>query len=263
LVIVMRTALLASLLGGLCARAAFSQPSAQPAALVGRVLDERTEAPVAQAVLEVPALGLAVRADSTGAVRLAHVPPGAHRVRVRALGYTAVDAVLRFAPAATVESDFLLAPVAPRLSTVRVEAPMTAVGRMRLREFEERRKVGMGKFLDADYFEQNPGRSVGTLIQARVPGLRIVGFGSSEQLFVSGRGRRTNAGGARGCVPRMIVNGLPRDTLQGFRVGALQASEVIGFEFYTPSTVPAQYNIAGQRGGESGSDCGTAIFWTK
>lgn len=82
--ILVRTPRFASLLlVWLFARAA----PAQPAALLGRVLDARTETPALQVVLEVPALGLAVRADSTGAVRLARVPPGAHRVRVRALGY--------------------------------------------------------------------------------------------------------------------------------------------------------------------------------
>lgn len=225
--------------------------SAQPAALVGRVLADRTEAPVSHAVLELPVLGRSARSDSAGVVRLANVPPGAHRVRVRAIGYQAFDAVLRFTAAETLEPDFLLAPTVTLLRPVRVEAALTALGAARLKEFEERRRMGLGKFLDAEYFERNAGRSVASLIVARIGGLTTVGTGSGEQL----RSRRY---GLR-CVPRTIVNGLPVD----MNAGALQASELIGFEFHTQSSVPARYNIAGQKGFPGGSECGTVIFWTK
>lgn len=56
----------------------------------------------------------------------------------------------------------------------------------------------------------------------------------------------------------VVYNGLPGQPM--FDVDALDARDIIGFEFYGTASTPSQYN--GTRGVNM-SSCGTAIIWTK
>lgn len=219
--------------------------SAQPAILSGRVLHGAAEQPVADAIVELAAIGLSTRTDSLGRYRFSAVPVGEHQVAARAVGYDGWTGVLRFSASDTVEVDILLGTALTKLATMRVTAAATdRWTALNLREFEDRRRTGLGRFLTKDYFEANEGQSIGSLIARRFAGLRHNGkFGMQETVYVASRGRK--------CVPSIVLNGLPTNA---FGISLVQATEIFGFEFHTAATAPAIYN----RGA-----CGTFIIWTK
>ena len=235
-------ALMLALLPALC----FAAPlAAQPAILTGRVLHGAAEQPVADAIVELAALGLSTRTDSLGRYQFSAVPVGEHQVEARAIGYDRWTGALRFSAGDTVEVDILLGTALTKLATMRVTAAASdGWTALNLREFEDRRRTGLGKFLTKDYFEANEGQSIGSLIARRIAGLRHNGkFGMQETVYVASRGRK--------CVPSIVLNGLPTNA---FGISLLQATEILGFEFHTAATAPAVYN----RGA-----CGTFIIWTK
>lgn len=219
--------------------------AAQPAILTGRVLHGAAEQPVADAIVELAAIGLSTRTDSLGRYRFSAVPVGEHQVAARAVGYDGWTGALRFAAGDTVEVDILLGTALTKLAKMRVTAAASdGWTALNLREFEDRRRTGLGKFLTKDYFEANEGLSVGSVIARRIAGLRHNGkFGMQETVYVASRGRK--------CIPSIVLNGLPTNA---FGISLLQATEILGFEFHTAATAPAVYN----RGA-----CGTFIIWTK
>ena len=222
--------------------------AAQPVAFSGRVLTGVDERPVPGALVEVPSVRLVTRADSLGRFVFRAVPVGEHAVAVRAIGFDPWLGVLRFTAGDSLDVDVLLGNAVTRLATLRVTASRgDARTQWLLRDFEERRRAGFGKFLTQEYFEANVGASVGSLIARRFAGLRHNGrFGAGETLFVTRRGGT--------CVPQLIINGLPR---QRTDLSLLQAVEVLGVEFHSAATVPAQYNAT------QASPCGTLIVWTR
>ena len=223
---------------------------AQRAMLVGRVLDANSERPVGDAYIELRDLTLRVQLDSSGVFRVRNIAPGAQRVIVRAIGYDSLTVVLKFVANDSIDTDFLLSPIVNTLATVKVKAKAPSQFAMRLREFDERRAFGMGRFLDESFFEDKPGHSVGALLSSRIPGLRTR-RGPGGEFLVSERYGRP-------CAPQTIVNGI---STPGFDLSLIQPSDVIGFEYYTVSTTPLKYSATGDKGG--GSQCGTAIFWVK
>jgi hypothetical protein len=220
--------------------------AAQPVVFSGRVLTGAEEHPVAEAIVEVPSLRLRTRTDSLGRFRMRAVPGGAHTVAVRAIGFDPWLGLLQFAAGDSLEVDVLLGSAITRLATLRVTASRgDARTAWVLREFEDRRRTGLGKFLTEEYFAAAVGASVCHLIAHRLAA-RCVRTENGDALQVTRRGVP--------CFPGLAINGLPRDRTD---LSLLQALEVLGAEFHSAATVPAQYNAT-----QAGS-CGAVIVWTR
>ena len=249
----MRTLALAISIGALASvqvEAHAQRPPAPGALFVGRVLDQSSERPIANARIELRDLNLMALADSSGAFRIRGIGPGAHKVVVRAIGFDSISAVITFRGRDSVDTDMLMSSNLNTLSLVRVEAKLYERYGVRLREFDDRRAFGFGRFLDWQYFNRNAGRPVGPLLTSRIPSLRTRMTRGMEVLTVGGRGRN--------CLPQVIMNGL---VFRDFDLTSINAEDIIGFEYHTTSTTPLQYNMTGNA--QAGAHCGTAIFWTK
>ncbi len=48
---------------------------------------------------------------------------------------------------------------------------------------------------------------------------------------------------------------------EGLDLNSINAADIIGFEYYTPTNTPLRYNSTGN--GALGAQCGTAICWMK
>ena len=184
---------------------------------------------------------------------------------VRAIGFDSLVTDLQVTSTDPLDVEILLTPVAQRLATVKTSATIVD---LRLAEFEERRALGFGRFLDARDFERNPGSQVDVVIIGKIPGIRTTRKAGKMVLTSSRNGKL--------CYPQIIVNGLSlwngvmrgsggpggiiRETML-FDINTLRTDEIVGFEWHNPASTPARYNATS--GGDDGSFCGTAIIWTK
>ena len=149
-----------------------SDARAQPfGTLIGRVLNEATEIPLAGAAISIPGIGLAASSDSSGEFRLSRVPGGRQIVWVRRVGFGAISTVVNFTPGDTVEYEFMLLPAIGRLPEVEVTA--VALARGKLVEFDDRRRAGFGHFITGDQLEKMDGRQLSEIL-ATVPGQTIL-----------------------------------------------------------------------------------------
>lgn len=231
---------------------------AQSSILKGRVVSAIDERPVAGAYVEFLALGLRTRTDSTGAFRMELQSSGQNQLQVRALGYDSLVALLTFVPGDSIDAEFLLATSGALLAPVRVSAATDGINSLRLGEFDERKKSGLGRFVDGSIFEVNRDRQLAVVLLERVPGLRTRRRGAKMVLETQRDGRS--------CFPQIIVNGLSMFNGGGeafeIDINSFLTSDVLGMEFYTPSNTPAKYN-GSALGPRDGASCGTVVLWTK
>ena len=108
-----------------------------------------------------PGLARGARADAMGEARIT-IPSGTHRIRVRFLGYAAADTSLTFA-GDTSGVVFQIERTVLTMDAVEVKAP----GPTRLKDFEYRRRVGIGKYLTVDELQKEGTRPFGIVAMTR------------------------------------------------------------------------------------------------
>jgi len=252
-----------------CYAASAANVYSQPGTLSGRVVEDGKERPLPGATITLTDLNVSTRSDSVGKFALPNIPAGRHFILVRAVGYRPFTADLTFRAKEFVEADFLLTPFTVLLDTLNIAAKSGAPWRIKLAEFEERRQVGIGKFLTADVFQNADGRPPSSIIQAYVAGVRIF-QSNGRRILASARGQgpspRANESfqkAPKGCLMQIVMNGIPLytglDSQEVFDFDALNSLDIIGFEWYSVANTPSRY--AGTTGGAS--SCGTVIIWTK
>ena len=223
----MLRALLAALCVGVAAPLGAQTPTAT-SLFTARILDARTERPIAQASILLPGLERTARSDSLGNVRLTQLPAGKHVALVQAIGYDSLLFAIDVAQSDTAEADLMLTPIAQQLGTVKVEAT-GGMRAARMAEYEERKKIGLGTFMDSTAFQEFPGTPLADVLNRRLPGPRF-------------RGRR--------CV---VLDGVP---VVGSDPNLVLPEEIAALEVHTRATVPAKY------GGSAG--CGVVVLvWRK
>ena len=261
-------------LGLAVALAAASTPAAAQglSSVVGKVLHDENERPIAGAEVSISGALLKATTDSAGAFRLTAVPAGKQIVWVRKIGFNPVSAVLTFVAGETIDSDFLLAPSTTRLPEVEVRADAPVAPK--LAEFEERRKAGFGHFLTGPTLEKMEGRRLSEVL-ATIPGPSILRGTTNAAWVVGGRGPVSllRNGGAitemdrrKGANPGLCYSAVVLDGIyvyQGhdgetlFDINSIQSAEIAGIEVYaSTATIPVKYN--GTR-----STCGLVVIWTK
>jgi hypothetical protein len=151
--------------------------------LIVGVSDAATGQALRGAEVVFPELGRTSRTDGLGEARLAGIPTGSHRIRVRYLGYAAADTMLPFL-GDTSGVVFRLERNAVKMEAVEVKA----VGPSRLREFDQRRLIGLGKYMTVDQLDKEGNRDFGTVAMSRFPGLRVVHDGDGRPHVASMRG---------------------------------------------------------------------------
>ena len=202
--------------------------------------------PVAGA--RVVVLGTAREATSgnSGQVTLATLPEGSYTLETRALGYQPLRTVVDLDGSAPTEAELTLATLPPAVDTMRVRADRMAVP---LAEFERRRKLGFGHFLDeaqitarapnnvADVFRQTPG-------VVTMPGQ----FGR-DRVLLRGTGMTGD------CPPAVFLNGLLIPNEDGDLDAIVNARDVRAVEVYArTASVPLQF--------QTRNGCGSVVIWT-
>jgi hypothetical protein len=238
------------------------------AALTGLVVDS-AQRPVADAEISLPDLPKGSRSNDRGAFRLDDIPPGAHRVTVRRLGYGPLDTTIAFRANQTVDRRIHLTRVVA-LDSVSVVASHYVIP-----SFEEHRKMGFGQFLTREQLAKQAGRKMADILRELptvniVPGTAGRGWLTSKRVGVAQRQGIVRtlhwadslAGAPAGrCYVRvyldnvLVYRGRPHEQL--FDVNSLAPEQIEAVEFYASQIqTPARY-------GGPDSVCGVLVIWTR
>lgn len=242
------------------------------ATLAGTVLTDSTEKPIFNAEIAIAVLQLTVRTDSAGNFTMAGITPGRYTVAVRAVGFAALSMPMTFGTRERVEADLLLRAAPQTLDRVDVTAVKGSGNHPRIAEFDERRKVGLGKFITQDEFDKESNRKLVDILTGKFGGLGSTTFGNRRALISNRglgsvsmlpRGDATDAalGAKTRCYVQVIVDGILR---YGSRKGeplldidTIDPAQIAAAEYYTVSQLPAQFNVGG------GAPCGTLVVWLR
>ena len=239
-------------------KAVSKSDSAPPVALlrgIGRVrghVNGVTGRPVPGAHVTVWGTGVEAVTNADGEFDLANLPEGTHTLEARALGFAPgrqpVD-IVRGAPGA---AEVELTNLAITLDTIKVFArrvyPSPFLG-----DFERRRRMGVGRFLDEKEIERRKPTLLTDLLRT-LPGVYVVPsvWGGVEALMRDGRGLATGM-----CRPDLVIDGGRQVSDSTFPINTLVwANEVRAVEVYTqPSSVPAEFQTV--------KECGAIVVWTE
>lgn len=200
-------------------------------------------APLADAVVELLG-GVEALANAEGRFLVPALPIGTRAVRVRAIGYQPVEMVVDVAPGDTVRLDVVLGRVT---LLERVEVRATTVQMRFLAEFEERKALGIAKFIDSLRVDRMPNLKSAVLSGTTAKIDRL------DRLYFEHMGTR--------CFPSLWVDRnwiRPDDVEIEYRL--LSLSTVAAVEVYTRGTmIPTEFwpPVA------KGPPCGVIVVWTK
>ncbi len=241
--------------------------------VTGIVTDGSSRA-IAGAVVGIQSLGVSATANDRGMFVLLVERRGTFTVLARALGYAPVTREVYLPGGDTLRIDFRLAQAAQQLDPVVVAVENDPLPTGIMRDFEERRRLGFGRFITRDLLDQREHESVAAMMRG-IAGVRMVqrpGSCGGGLAAASGRGI---AAVEFGSAQVATCGGKPLPAacymaiyLDGIRVWApglpdppdlnrLRTNMYEGVEIYRgPSELPTRY--AG-----TGSACGAVLLWTR
>ncbi len=215
----------------------------------GVVYLDSTHTPIADAEVSLPELSLTARSNERGIFRIAEVPPGTHALIVRKVGYGALETRVTF-NVGTLQREVFLT------RTTTLDSVKVVAQRPIIQEFEEHRKLGMGKFITRSQLESRDGRRLGELLST-LAGVHITG--KSPKAYVGGS-RAPRSISAPSCLAnvyldRMLMYGRPGDP--PFDVNTIAPEEIEAIEYYASAAVtPMEYSTLN-------SACGVIVIWTR
>jgi len=189
--------------------------------------------------------------DTAGLFRVERVGQGLNLVETRRIGYVpGVFEVELEADQAELDMSVSLYPVPIQLEEIVVSAQRTVYVAGRLREFYERRRSGLGRYLTRWEIEALAPLNISDLL-GRFPALRIVEGSFGRTGIQIGRGR------VQGCNPKIYLDGVPMLVDADFNINNFVMPQFLeGVEVYTgPSEAPIQYLGT--------STCGVIMIWTR
>ena len=239
------------------ARASVStSDSVPPVALLrgaGRVRGHVTGAtgrPIPGARVTVWGTGIETVTDAAGEFTLGNLPGGTHTLEARALGFAPARQPVDIVGGTTGAAEVELTNLGITLDTIKVTAQR--VYTRPLTDFERRRRMGMGRFIDEKEIERRRPIFLTDLLRT-LPGVYVVPtiWGGYDALMRGGPGA-----GSGMCRPDLVLDGSRQLNDPAFPINSLVwANEVRAVEVYNRShLVPAQY--------QSVNDCGAIVVWT-
>lgn len=164
---------------------------AASAVFTGVVVSDSMSRVVGEAEVSIPSLNRTARTNSDGRFRISDIPPGEHRIIVRKLGLTPVDVSLSFGVHEIVDRRVVLGKVSILDSVIVIaDRPDPA-----MREFEENRKIGIGRFITREELERQKAARL-TALLTTMNGIR---FARLYNRLYATAGRRAATGGSDRC----------------------------------------------------------------
>jgi len=248
--------------------------------IAGRVMGaDSGRPPVSGAQASIARLRLTTTSDSSGRFWFRNVPPGAHILVLRAVGFQAESSTVTMDFDEVVSWEVTLKRATATMLPERVVTAAEATAPAKLVEFTERQKMGIGHFINRDQLAKAEGgiRQTGDVISL-IPGV-VVRRGSNKAWVASGRAisvkcafctfsvsgltKYDQAAGARpACFMDVYLDGAlvydskhPENGL--FDINSVPPEHIAGIEVYTGAAqIPAKYN-------RTGGGCGVLLIWTR
>lgn len=225
----------------------------------GTVLHDSLNTPIANAELRLAPSGLTTRTDSIGAFTFAKVPAGAQRLTVKAVGFAAVEAMLTIPSSGLDSVEVGLSPTVTTLE--KVDVTSKSVPRY-LEDFESRRKMGIGRFLDStQLWTHGDATSWYQRAVERMPGVQLLKFGAPGRpslAFAQRRGVSSWSAAKTNCFLRVFIDDqIMGDNDEPFDATTWGGPPIVAAEYYTIAQLPARYNRLGTNA------CGAILLWTR
>jgi hypothetical protein len=247
--------------------------SSHSATLEGVILSEMDARPISDVEVAIPTLRKNTFSNDRGEYRLTDVPAGSHEVFARRLGYKQVQLTLAFEAGQTIERRVLMSRVV-MLDTVAVRAsPRDQM----MREFEDNRRLGLGKFwtrADLEKLEGVPMSGIlsqingSTVVRGRrgsyawiVRSRGVLSLGGSTGTAIMPSEEERSLGARAACYATVWVDNVRvysgRDQEPLFNLNSIQAADIEAMEFYaSPAQTPARYTGLN-------TVCGALVIWTR
>jgi len=194
--------------------------------------------------VEISIDGRTATTDTLGQAQISGLESGRRHVQARRLGFQPVSAYVECTEGETLRVRLLMRRSGPVLDTQRVVAKGASPG---LRDFEERRALGEGRFLTREDIDKFAGRELATQLAVRFPETRIqVGRMGGRYLMAL-----RSTGDAAGCVCRVFLDGLRHDA----DLTSIRPESLAGIEFYQGSNIPVEFR--------AGAPCGVLVLWSR
>ena len=245
------------------------------AAIAGRVVTKASKAGIAGAEVSLGPGSRRVTSDAAGHFEFAQVPAGVVSLVVKRLGFAPESASFEVQSNEDLDVLIELTATVQQLDTVSVAGRSEPVATGKLTGFYDRKRVGIGKFIDGDEIAKEPHDKLGDLIAIRTPGSRLVRgrIGFVAWLATT---RDSNLRPARApmdpndvrrgadpnaCFPDVYIDGTNVNRFGTgaplFDINSINAADVAAIEVYVGAArIPIQYN-------SSSAACGVLLIWLR
>lgn len=234
------------------------------AVLKGRVRAVQSLAPLANAEVLIEDLAKVATTNDSGHFRITGIPLGVHQFRVRRIGFQGAVASLRVEAADSVILDLTLEAWVPELEPMFVVAKRHVTPQMQL--FEERRRIGLGRYLTSADLRENEHRRLDEVLRDR--GVDTVYDPSSHKAYSIGRASPTFEYPSTRCTMRLFIDGAPVTDPDLLRIPMqmIEAVEVYKFAAavpieYSATSMPRAPPIFGLP--DTSASCGVVLIWSR
>lgn len=244
------------------------------------------EGPIGQAEVLVQGTVLKATTDAEGAFRLDRVPLGTQVLIVRRIGFRPQALAVTIEAGEKVVPLVALDPGPFKLPEISVKAryakPARYASTTKYDDFYRRRRLGLGRFLDAEALEHRVALATHEYLRG-LPGIRVdarpAGTGSKVRflrcdetppaigVWVDGSriippwgvqrqtGQDARAGARRSGGDQLSPDNDPRAQFVTYMLDNVNPSEIEAMEIYSgPASIPAEFN--------TGDVCGAIVIWT-
>ncbi|HET9274655.1 MAG TPA: carboxypeptidase regulatory-like domain-containing protein [Gemmatimonadales bacterium] len=238
-------------------------PLSAQSALAGIVREDSTGRPLAS--VEVLVEGTSARAVTgpNGRYAIAGLAPGSRVVLFRLIGFLPLRLPVRLAAGDTTRANALMVPSTVVLDSIVVAGRQPGPRGIGVEAFEERRKMGFGKFYDSTDLRRSEHLRLGDLLR-RKGGVEVrMGMIDSARASIAFNPyRRDPLSGALNCAMQVYLDGVPmgrggRLSENRFDLGFFDPANLEAIEVYTSAAeVPPEYS------GPT-ADCGVILLWSR
>lgn len=225
-------------------------------AIIDGVVTDTLLNPLGAADVTVIGTAAKVITGENGRFRMMQVPAGQYLLVVRRIGFSPASGIIEVPAGDTVRLSYALARSGMLLDTIRVREQRVS---LRMLEFEQRRKTGVGQFLTREELERRGSmyakdflRNMTGIIVSPLSGDQFAGTVALSKR----EGGSVFGDGAGACAMQILLDGivLPRN----FNLDLLPPpKQIAGIEVYSGSaTVPPQFGGPDRR-------CGVIAVWTR